>query len=112
MQSQIWASTIPLWITHASSPIPFIVHFPRLSYLPLLLPRLSSILDLESSEGAVFVYEGILLRNLPVGLLADLYEPDFPWRIDLDIRENGPNSDVRDTWMNSVKEVSWHPGHK
>jgi hypothetical protein len=100
MQSLIWASTIPLYITHPSSTIPYVIHAPRLSYLPLLLPRLTSFFGPASS----FSHEGILLKNLPIGLLYDLYRPELPWRLELG---DGPLFDVHDTFMNSVKEVWW-----
>jgi autophagy-related protein 5 len=120
MQPQIWASTIPLYITHPSCALPYILHVQRLSYLPLLLPRLLSFFsstgrgrgsgdgDGEGNGGpeivaSSFSYEGILLKNLPVGLLFDLYEPALPWRLTLG---DGPLFDMHDTFMNSVKEVS------
>ena len=98
MQSQIWSSTIPLHISHQSSPIPYLIQVPRVSYLPLLLPRLTSFFGHASS----FSYEGILLKNLPVGLLCDLYEPELPWRLTLG---NEPEYHIHDTYINSVKEV-------
>jgi autophagy-related protein 5 len=100
MQSLIWASTIPLYITHPSSTIPYVTHAPRLSYLPLLLARLTSFFGPATS----FSHEGILLKNLPIGLLYDLYRPELPWRLELG---DGPLFDVHDTFMNSVKEVCW-----
>jgi len=102
MQSQIWASTIPLHITHPSSDIPYLIQVPRLSYLPLLLPRLTSFFGPCSS----FSYQDILLKNLPVGLLFDLYQPELPWHITLG---DGPLFDIHDTYINSVKEVSSQP---
>ncbi|RDW80040.1 autophagy protein 5 [Coleophoma cylindrospora] len=101
MQSKIWGSTIALHITHSSSPIPYILSVPRLSYLPLLLPRLSTFFGLPSSS---FSYQGILLKNLPVGLLFDLYQPELPWRLDLG---DGPLFDIHDTFVNSVKEADF-----
>jgi len=98
MQAQIWDSTIPLHITHPSSPIPYLIQLPRLSYLPLLLPRLTLFFGPASS----FSYEGILLKNLPVGLLCDLYQPALPWRL---VLGSGPLFDIHDTFINSVKEV-------
>lgn len=98
MQSQIWASTIPLSITYTSSSTPYLIAVPRLSYLPLLLPRLTSFFGPASS----FSYQGILLKNLPVGLLFDLYQPELPWRLELG---DGPLFDIHDTYINSVKEV-------
>ncbi|KAE8448059.1 autophagy protein 5 [Mollisiaceae sp. DMI_Dod_QoI] len=100
MQSQIWDATIPLHITHPSSPTPYLIQVPRLSYLPLLLPRLTSFFGPATS----FSYEGILLKNLPVGLLCDLYQPELPWRLTLG---DGPLFDIHDTFMNSVKEADF-----
>lgn len=100
-QSHIWASTIPLLITHPESSeadIPYLIQVPRLSYLPLLLPRLTTFFGPAKS----FHYEGILLTNLPIGLLCDLYQPELPWRLQLG---NGPLFDVHDSFINSVKEV-------
>ncbi|PMD25305.1 hypothetical protein NA56DRAFT_642336 [Hyaloscypha hepaticicola] len=100
MQSQIWDSTIPLQLTHPSSPIPYLIQVPRLSYLPLLLPRLTLFFGPASS----FSYEGILLKNLPVGLLCDLYQPPLPWRL---VLGDGPLFDIHDTFINSVKEADF-----
>ena len=103
MQSLIWASSIPLYITHPSSTIPYLINIPRVSYLPLLFPRLISFFGENVTS---FSYEGILLKNLPVGLLCDLYQPELPWRIELG---DGPSFDIHDTFINSVKEVSTLP---
>lgn len=100
MQSQIWSSTIPLHLTHPSSATPYLIAVPRLSYLPLLLPRLTSFFGSASS----FSYQDILLKNLPVGLLYDLYQPDLPWRLEVG---NGPLFDIHDTYINSVKEADF-----
>ncbi|KAG0645176.1 Autophagy 5 [Hyphodiscus hymeniophilus] len=100
MQSQIWTSTIPLYIRHSSSETPYLIAVPRLSYLPLLLPRLTSFFGPASS----FSYQDILLKNLPVGLLYDLYQPELPWQLDLG---DGPLFDIHDTYINSVKEADF-----
>lgn len=98
MQSRIWASSIPLHLIHPSSETPYLIQIPRLSYLPLLLPRLTTFFGPVTS----FSYQDILLKNLPIGLLYDLYQPDLPWRLELG---NGPLFDIHDTYINSVKEV-------
>lgn len=98
IQSKIWSSSIPLHITHSSSTIPYIIQAPRLSYLALLLPRLTFFFGPATS----FSYESIILRNLPIGLLYDLYQPELPWRLTLG---DGPLFDIHDTFINSVKEV-------
>jgi hypothetical protein len=105
MQARIWASTIPLHITHPSSPLPYLIQVPRVSYLPLLLPRLTLFFGPCSS----FSYQDIPLKNLPVGLLCDLYQPELPWRLMLG---DGPLFDIHDTYINSVKEVSWVPASR
>jgi len=100
MQSHIWASIIPLHISHPSSTTPYLINVPRLSYLPLLLPRLTSFFGPASS----FSYEDIILKNLPVGLLCDLYQPELPWHLQLG---DGFLYDIHDTFVNSVKEADF-----
>lgn len=46
---------------------------PRFGYLAQLLPRLSAFFGRPCSS---FHFEDVPLRNLPVGLLVDLYRPD------------------------------------
>ncbi|TAQ88326.1 hypothetical protein B7494_g3349 [Chlorociboria aeruginascens] len=108
MQSLIWSSTIPLHITHPSSPIPYLLLAPRLSYLPLLLPQLNLFYSIAHPEpippSTSFTYETIFLKNLPIGLLYDLYQPSLPWEITL---SNGPMYDIHDTYINSVKEADF-----
>lgn len=55
-----------------------------------------------------FTHEGIELRLLPAGLLADLYAPQLPWRIEVGDGWGVGERGVADGFMNSVKEVSWH----
>jgi hypothetical protein len=62
-------------------------------------------LTLFFGPASSFSYEGILLKNLPVGLLCDLYQPELPWRLSLG---DGPLFDIHDTFINSVKEVRPH----
>jgi autophagy-related protein 5 len=95
---------VPLFITHASRPdaIPFIVSVPRFSYLALLLPRLTAYYGAPCSS---FHHEDILLRNLAVGLLVDLYQPaSLPWRL---VVGDGPEWDIADTFTNSAKEADF-----
>ncbi|KAL7937043.1 autophagy protein Apg5 domain-containing protein [Trichoderma chlorosporum] len=98
----LWAAQIPLHITHRSAPsTPFITSVPRFSYLSLLLPRLSAFFDAPCSS---FHFEDVQLRNLAVGLLADLYAPSLPWRLVVD---DGVAWDIGDTFLNSVKEADF-----
>ncbi len=96
----LWDARIPLHITHASAPTaPFITSIPRFSYLTLLLPRLSAFFGTPCSS---FHFEHVLLRNLAVGLLVDLYQPSLPWRL---VVNDGVSWDISDTFLNAAKEV-------
>ncbi|KAL6878856.1 autophagy protein Apg5 domain-containing protein [Trichoderma novae-zelandiae] len=98
----LWAARIPLHITHRSAPsTPLVTSVPRFSYLSLLLPRLSAFFDAPCSS---FHFEDVQLRNLAVGLLADLYAPSLPWRLVVD---DGVAWDIGDTFLNSVKEADF-----
>lgn len=104
----LWNLRVPLFITHKNSPdSPFVAAVPRLSYLAQLLPRLSSFFGVPCSS---FHHEEIQLRNLAVGLLVDLYQPQLPWRLEVG---DGDEWDIGDTYLNCVKEVSeLIPGHE
>ncbi|KAI0012339.1 autophagy protein Apg5-domain-containing protein [Xylariaceae sp. FL0662B] len=98
----LWDLQIPLYITHTSTPnTPFVTAVPRFSYLALLLPRLTSYFGLPCSS---FHYEDVLLRNLAVGLLIDLYQPTLPWRLTVG---DGMSWDIGDTFLNSAKEADF-----
>lgn len=101
----LWSLQIPLYITHQSHPkTPYICSVPRFSYLALLLPQLSAYYGTPCSS---FHHEEVLLRNLAVGLLVDLYQPgEMPWRL---VVSDGEGWDICDTFMNSAKEVSLSP---
>ncbi|KAI0205851.1 autophagy protein Apg5-domain-containing protein [Astrocystis sublimbata] len=98
----LWDLQVPLYITHTSAPnTPFVSAVPRFSYLALLLPRLSSYFGLPCSS---FHHEDVLLRNLAVGLLVDLYQPTLPWRL---VVGDGLSWDIGDTFLNSAKEADF-----
>ncbi|KAG8168833.1 hypothetical protein KVR01_001582 [Diaporthe batatas] len=86
----LWDLRVPLHITRKAAPgapgAPFITSVPRFSYLAQLLPRLSSFFATPCSS---FHHEEVQMRNLPVGLLVDLYQPDLPWRLHADFVRNG-----------------------
>lgn len=98
----LWRAEIPVHITHASASTstPFVTTVPRFSYLALLLPRLTTYFGAPCSS---FHHEDVLLRNLAVGLLVDLYRPTLPWRL---VVSDGVGWDIGDTFLNCVKEVS------
>ncbi|KAK4163634.1 autophagy protein Apg5-domain-containing protein [Cladorrhinum sp. PSN259] len=107
LPQQLWSLQIPLSITHASLPStpPYLVTLPRFSYLALLLPRLSTYFSAEQHPCTSFHHEEILLRNLPLGLLYDLYQPtSLPWKL---IVSDGPEWDIADTFTNSAKEADF-----
>ncbi|KAI1344891.1 autophagy protein Apg5-domain-containing protein [Xylariaceae sp. FL0016] len=98
----LWDLQVPLYITYAGAPnAPFVAAVPRFSYLALLLPRLSSYFGLPCSS---FHHEDVLLRNLAVGLLVDLYRPALPWRLAVG---DGLSWDIGDTFLNSAKEADF-----
>lgn len=97
----LWDLQVPLYITHTAAPnTPFVALVPRFSYLALLLPRLYAYFGLPCSS---FHHEDVLLRNLAVGLLVDLYQPTLPWRLTVG---DGLSWDIGDTFLNSAKEVN------
>ncbi|KAM0285649.1 hypothetical protein ACHAQH_001355 [Verticillium albo-atrum] len=101
----LWSQTIPLHITHPSHPNnPFITTLPRFSYLALLLPRLSAFFHEADTPITSFHHEDLILRNLPLGLLLDLYSPPLPWRLTVG---DGPSWDMADTFLNGVKEADF-----
>ncbi|QPH04826.1 autophagy protein 5 [Epichloe festucae Fl1] len=99
----LWDARIPLHITHASSPAAtaFVASVPRFSYLALLLPRLSAYFGSACSS---FHFEDVQLRNLAVGLLADLYRPSLPFRLTVG---DGMGWDIGDTFLNCAKEADY-----
>ncbi|KAJ9156147.1 Autophagy protein 5 [Pleurostoma richardsiae] len=101
----LWSLQVPLLITHASRPAapPFVASVPRFSYLALLLPRVAAYFaGLPCSS---FHHEEVQLRNLPVGLLVDLYQPrQLPWRL---VVGDGDEWDIGDTFINGVKEADF-----
>lgn len=97
----LWDLRVPLYITRRAAPsAPFITSVPRFSYLAQLLPRLSSFFGSPCSS---FHHEEVQMRNLTVGLLVDLYQPQLPWKLQVG---DGDEWDIGDTFLNGVKEVS------
>ncbi|OGM44123.1 putative autophagy protein Apg5 [Aspergillus bombycis] len=87
IQKAVWDGRLPLQIRLAPSESriydqsdPYIISYPRISYLPSLLPRVraffaSSLIDPSSqAHDGWFSFEGVPLKwHLPIGLLYDLY---------------------------------------
>jgi autophagy-related protein 5 len=104
--SKLWKLSVPVYITHASSSasassaLPFVASVPRFGYLAFLLPRLAAYFGKPCSS---FHHEDVQLRNLPAGLLVDLYRPQsLPWRLVVD---EGEEWHIGDTFLNGAKEV-------
>ncbi|KAI4128017.1 MAG: hypothetical protein LQ347_004351 [Umbilicaria vellea] len=92
LQEVIWNGSLPLEIRLSPSESrnydqtdPYLVHYPRLSYLPFLLPRLHAFFTASlitpdvSPSDAWFSFEGVPLKwHYPVGLLYDLFSGRNP----------------------------------
>ncbi|PGH12911.1 autophagy protein 5 [Helicocarpus griseus UAMH5409] len=92
IQRRLWDGRVPLEIT--LSPVecrtydkadPYLIRFPRVLYLPFLLPKLhvffrSSLIDIETQpHQGWFSFEGVPLKwHYPLGLLYDLYSGAEP----------------------------------
>ncbi|KAI3124405.1 hypothetical protein CBS147330_6833 [Penicillium roqueforti] len=114
IQKAVWDGRLPLLIVLASSESrtfdqtdPYLISYPRISYLPSLLPRLRAFFSNfliepnSQSHDGWFEFEGVPLKwHYPVGLLFDLYAgadpasktatrdnestdhgPPLPWRL-------------------------------
>lgn len=99
----LWAARIPLHVTHAGAPgaAALVTSIPRFSYLALLLPRLAAYFGRPCSS---FHHDGVQLRTLAAGLLADLHRPRLPWRLTVG---EGAAWDVADTFLNGAKEADF-----
>ncbi|RDW69084.1 autophagy protein 5 [Aspergillus mulundensis] len=107
IQKSIWGGQLPLQITLAPSESrtydqtdPYIISYPRISYLPSLLLKLraffsSSLIDPAASEphDGWFSFEGVPLKwHYPVGLLYDLYAGADPATKSSDAESPGDGS--------------------
>ncbi|EON66667.1 hypothetical protein W97_05913 [Coniosporium apollinis CBS 100218] len=144
LQRKIWDGSIPLEIRLASAECrtfdqsdPYLIQFPRISYLPFLLPRLHAFFspslinpDVSPSDGWLS-YEDVALKwHYPLGLLYDLYsgaEPAhqpgrtnqpgaLPWKLVVHftewpdeqlIRLDAEGKILHDAFINSVKEADF-----
>ncbi|KAL4918915.1 autophagy protein Apg5-domain-containing protein [Aspergillus aurantiobrunneus] len=125
IQKNIWQGQLPLQITLTPSESrtydqtdPYLISYPRISYLPSLLPRLkaffsSSLIEPAASEphDGWFSFEGVPLKwHYPVGLLYDLYAGAEPAT-----RSSGPEDSYSDSatlpWRLVVHFSDW-PGEE
>ncbi|KAK0365421.1 Autophagy protein 5 [Friedmanniomyces endolithicus] len=96
LQSKIWSGSLPLEIRLAASDCrtytdsdPYLIQYPRLSYLAFLLPRLHAFFapwlinpDVPAHEAWLSFEEVPLKWHYPAGLLYDLYSGAEPVNID------------------------------
>ncbi|KAK5417051.1 Autophagy protein 5 [Exophiala xenobiotica] len=144
LQRKVWQARLPLDIRLAASESrtfdgtdPYLIAFPRLSYLPLLLPRLHSFFscsliadpDTVSPFAGYFTYDDVPLKwHLPLGLLYDIYvlstqdaSPDqacsaaLPFKLTLHFQPDPEKPTLpdatpvvlHDSFINSVKEADF-----
>lgn len=121
IQRNVWAGRIPLEIILAPSESrtfdqtnPYIISFPRVSYLPSLLPKLraffaSSLInpDAEYHEGW-FAFEGVPLKwHYPIGLLFDLYAGADPASKSASGGDRSPEVESPLPWRLTVHFSDW-----
>ncbi|CAI7565654.1 unnamed protein product [Penicillium pancosmium] len=121
IQRSIWAGRIPLEIILAPAESrtfdqtnPYLISFPRVSYLPSLLPRLraffaSSLInpDAEHHQGW-FAFEGVPLKwHYPIGLLFDLYAGVDPASKANPGGEQSPEAESPFPWQLTVHFSDW-----
>ncbi|KAL4956413.1 autophagy protein 5 [Aspergillus filifer] len=124
VQKSIWEGHIPLQITLAPSESrtfdqtdPYLISYPRISYLPSLLSRLKAfftpfLIDASASQPheGWFSFEGVPLKwHYPVGLLYDLYagaEPATKFT-DIDDSDNSTSGPGPLPWRLVVHFSDW-----
>ena len=109
MKLKIVRRSMPGYFTNARQ-----VSFPRVSYLPSLLPRLraffaSSLIDPDSEyNDGWFAFEGIPLKwHYPVGLLFDLYAGVDPATRDGSPADDPENAPSLTLWRLTVHFSEW-----
>ncbi|KAL2863780.1 autophagy protein 5 [Aspergillus lucknowensis] len=125
IQKTIWDGHLSLSITLAPSESrkfdqtdPYLISYPRISYLPSLLPRLkaffhSSLIDpaAYSPHDGWFSFENVALKwHYPVGLLYDLYAGADPATKSSDT-ESSSSKDASLPWRLVVHFSDW-PGEE
>ncbi|KAL5333832.1 autophagy protein Apg5-domain-containing protein [Aspergillus crustosus] len=124
IQRAVWEGQLPLEITLASSESrtydktdPYLISYPRISYLPSLLPKLraffsSSLIDPSASAAheGWFSVEGVPLKwHYPIGLLYDLYAGSDPATKSSDVEYTSSNSSTKDPlpWRLVIHFSEW-----
>ncbi|KAL8992301.1 MAG: hypothetical protein Q9169_007206 [Polycauliona sp. 2 TL-2023] len=115
LQDAIWDGSVPLDIRLSPQDSrvydksdPYLIQYPRLSYLPFLLPRLHAffqpfLIDPDvASHGGWFSYEDVPLKwHYPLGLLYDLFSGAPPAQI------NGSDRDDQSPPTQQPSTLPW-----
>lgn len=120
LQSKIWSGSIPLEIRLAASDCrtydesePYLIQFPRISYLAFLLNKLHSfvlpnLIDPEvQPHDAWFSFEDVPLKwHYPAGLLVDILSGVEP--VDLDkVADAGPSDSPPNDGTAKISHFPW-----
>ncbi|KAK3178282.1 hypothetical protein OEA41_000415 [Lepraria neglecta] len=124
LQSSVWDGSLPIEIRLSASECrvydqadPYLIQYPRLSYLPFLLPRLhaffsSSLIDpdLIPYDGW-FSFEDVPLKwQYPLGLLYDLFSGASPSQASgLDVQDRSSSDEQEDylPWQLTLHFTEW-----
>ncbi|KAJ5811935.1 hypothetical protein N7474_008236 [Penicillium riverlandense] len=121
IQKNVWDGRVPLEIVLAPSESrtfdqtdPYLISYPRVSYLPSLLPKLraffsSSLIEPHSQpHDGWFAFEDVPLKwHYPVGLLFDLYAGVEPATRTSSRDEDSPESGSSLPWRLTVHFSDW-----
>ncbi|USW57849.1 Putative autophagy protein Atg5, UblA [Septoria linicola] len=121
LQTKIWSGSIALEIRLAASDCrtydvsePYLVQFPRLSYLGFLLPRLhafftpSLITPEVSAHDAWISFEGVPMKwHYPLGLLYDLFSGAEPLDLDPPGLSDPAESSILPSNSTAVATIPW-----
>ncbi|OQD87047.1 hypothetical protein PENANT_c006G06710 [Penicillium antarcticum] len=121
IQKTVWDGRIPLEIVLASSESrtfdqtdPYLISYPRISYLPSLLPKLraffsNSLIEPDSlPHDGWFEFEGVPLKwHYPVGLLFDLYAGADPASKSASVGDESPDRVSPLPWKLVVHFRDW-----
>ncbi|KAK0261784.1 hypothetical protein B0A54_10109 [Friedmanniomyces endolithicus] len=123
LQTKIWSASLPLEIRLAASDCrtytdsdPYLIQYPRLSYLAFLLPRLHNFFvpwlitpDVPAHEAWLSFEEVPLKWHYPAGLLYDLYSGAEPVNIDrrLEKEDASASSQANVEGDGGLESVPW-----
>lgn len=121
LQQKVWQGSIPLHVTLAPSEcrtyndsLPYLVQYPRLSYLPSLLPKLHNFFRPSLIDPTVAYYRGWLSFEevplkwqQPVGLLYDTFSGAEPINHETDARRAEATQTTALPWKLVLHFSNW-----